>query len=200
MQYDTPYEKFFYDLVKEKPITPEDKYYDSLIRYYTQSYRVDNEKVQEVHKFVNYCASLGIYVVINVMPNSFEIRDSMPSPTTDNPDERKFLVVLDDLNSLPNCSVITMRDRNTLKQQDKTIFHDPIHLSVTGAEVYTNWLADQMLKDQKIMTALKTPRKPNEFFVKKYAKKGYRKFAGYFKKTKNEKKVMIAQPQKNPMR
>jgi hypothetical protein len=199
LKFNVPYEKYFYDIANKKPLSHEDKDYNRLINTYTKNYKCDNDRIHEVHDFIKYCTDQGIYVIINVMPFIFDIPDSLPESNTADTDKRKFLVVLEDLKLLPNCSVITMQDRNVLRHPDKEIFFDPIHLTNDGAEVYTNWLADQMLKDQKIVAVLKTPRKTEDFFVKKYAKKSYRKFASYFKK-ETETNIKIAQPAGNPVK
>ncbi|MDR2409039.1 MAG: hypothetical protein LBE13_13125 [Bacteroidales bacterium] len=197
LQFNEPYENFFY--TNRKPIASENKSYQKAVRDYATNYECDNIRIQELYEFIKYCTNQGMYVIVNVMPNDFAIPDSLPFPNTDDPGKRKFLVVLDELRLLPNCSVITMKDRNVIKHPNKIIFYDPFHMTNVGAEVYTNWLVDQMLKDQKIVTALKTPRKPEEFFAKKYTKKCYMKIANYFKK-KTDTDVKVAQPQGNPVK
>ena len=100
----------------------------------------------------------------------------------------------------PNCSIIYVRDFQkidpNLKCED--MLFDWHHMKRQGATIYSNWLTDQIRKDKKIVAALKAPRKREEFFVKKYAKKTWRTVAGYFKKepAKTEESVQIAAPPK----
>ena len=65
-----------------------------------------------------------------------------------------------------------------------------------GAIAYMDWLSGQMLNDPKIAAALQTPRKREEFFVKKYTKEMRRTIAGYFKKepAKTDEPIHVAAP------
>ncbi|MDR1923287.1 MAG: hypothetical protein LBQ66_02840 [Planctomycetaceae bacterium] len=165
--------------------------------------KYSDEQEKAVWQFVKYCKSRNITVVFNFTPTWYNYPSPKPEGKVLTESDHRFLALCYALDLHPTCKVIhSFKNFHEIipNADDAKYLFDTVHMTKEGATIYTNWLANQMLKDQKIMTALKTPRKPNEFFVKKYAKKGYRKFAGYFKKTKNEKKVMIAQPQKNPVR
>jgi hypothetical protein len=105
------------------------------------------------------------------------------------------------LEKQPNSKVLYLKNFNDIipDVDNSELIIDTIHTTAKGTTVYTNWLADQMLNDPKIITALKTQRKPEEFFAKKYAKKSYQKMTSYFKK-KTETNVKIAQPIGNPVK
>jgi hypothetical protein len=162
---------------------------------------------KNILEFVEYCRKQGIFVVFHIPPKWKPYLGRCPGhlPTWDTAQdigEFKFLIFVDELNSLSNCTVVNLDAFQSLYPEKPTelFMRDSHHIaSFHGPAVYMNWIADQMLNDPKIAAALKTSRKPEEFFVKKYVKKGYKKVASYFKK-KKENDVKIAQPQRNPVK
>jgi hypothetical protein len=157
----------------------------------------------DIRGLLTYCRSKGIFVIATIPPVRYKCHPYKPDGELTESDHR-FLALISFLEKQPNGKVLYLKNFHGIipDVDDSELLIDHMHTTAKGATVYTNWLADQMLKDPKIMTALKKPhkpRKPEEFFVKKYAKKGYRKIAGYFKK-KTITDVKVAQPPNNPVR
>jgi hypothetical protein len=174
---------------------------DSNIQRHLSSYSDDFDC--DVRRLLTYCRSKGIFVIATIPPVWYKCHPYKPDGELTESDHR-FLALISFLEKQPNGKVLYLKNFHDIipDADDSELLVDTMHTTAKGATVYTNWLADQMLNDPKIMTALKKPhkpRKPEEFFVKKYAKKGYRKIAGYFKK-KTITDVKVAQPPNNTVR
>jgi hypothetical protein len=134
---------------------------------------------------------------LNYHPPSY----ALPNIYSTDSGKQKYLKLLSELNGRSNCSVITLRSLQEIVPNisDEELFRDHYHMTPKGSAFFTPWLANQMQKDPNIITALKMRQKLEEFFIKKYAKKSYRKMTSYFKK-KTETNVKIAQPSNNPVK
>ena len=101
-----------------------------------------------------------------------------------------------ELERTPNCAVTDLRTFHEIMPgvNDADMLFDSIHMTKQGATVYTNWLTEQMLKDPKIVAAMRTLHKPEEFFAKKFAQKAWRKVAGSLKKKPDVKPIQVAAP------
>jgi hypothetical protein len=154
----------------------------------------------DVRELVTYCHSKGIFVIATIPPIWYKYPPFKPDNGKLTESDHRFLALICFLEQQSNSKVLYLKNFRDIipNADDSELLVDAFHATAKGATIYTNWLADQMLNDPKIVIALKTPRKPEEFFVKKYAKQGYRKIAGYFKK--KDTPVRIAQPVSPPIR
>jgi hypothetical protein len=170
---------------------------DPNVQRHLDSYSDDSDC--DVRRLLTYCHSKGIFGIATIPPVWYKCPPYKPDGKLTESDHR-FLALVSFLEQQPNCKVLYLKNFHDIipNADDLELLIDISHTTAKGTTVYTNWLADQMLNDPSIMTALKTPRKPEEFFAKKYAKKGYRKIAGYFKK--KETSVTVAQPTTPPIR
>jgi hypothetical protein len=170
------------------------------IQRHFDSYSDDFDR--DVRKLVTYCHSKGIFIIATIPPTWYKYLPFKPDGELDELTEsdHRFLSLICFLEKQPNSKVFYMKNFQDIipNADDSELLLDTIHTTAKGTTIYTNWLADQMLNDPKVMVALKTPRQPNEFFVKKYARKGYRKITNYFKK--KETPVTVAQPVNQPIR
>jgi hypothetical protein len=162
---------------------------------FTGNMEIDDGMIQSARDIIDFCKKKGIYVVIVATPMIQGSPYALPNIYSTDPGKQKYLKLLSELNGRSNCSVITLRSLQEIVPNidDDELFSDQTHMTPKGSAFFTPWLADQMLKDPNIITALKTPRKPEEFFVKKICKKGYKKVTSYFKK-KTDTDIKIAQP------
>jgi hypothetical protein len=164
--------------------------------------RLEESLIPEAIRLLEYCQKKRIFVIFSVYPG--ETSRHFPCGNKLSSVEYKYLASIQELKNQPGCAVIVADNFNDILPEPRdytkkpALTFDDAHMTHEGATIYTNWLADQMLNDPKIMIALKTSRKPEEFFVKKYAKKSYRKITNYFKK--KETPVTIAQPMRLPIR
>ncbi|MDR2440723.1 MAG: hypothetical protein LBE12_15280 [Planctomycetaceae bacterium] len=198
---------------KKKDIEDAIKRYgnDPNIQTHLGSYSDDFDR--DVRKLVEYCRSKKIFLIATIPPVWYKLHPYKPEvPTTES--DHRFLALIAFLNQQPHCKVLYLKNFRDIipDAEDSELLIDIMHTTAKGATVYTNWLADQMLNDQKIMAALKTPRKQDTYlaylkktfrpYVGKDIKKAYHSFAGVLKKQKTtkQKNVKIAQPTKNPVR
>jgi hypothetical protein len=178
--------------------------------------QLEESLISEAMKLLEYCRTKGIFVIFSVYPG--EISRHFPCGNKLSSIEYKYLASIRELQNQPDCAVIIADNFNDILLEPRdyekkpALTFDNAHMTHEGAEVYTNWLADQMLNDLKVMTALKTPRKKETYiaylkktfrpYVGNDVKKAYRTFAGIFKKQKikEQKNIKIAQPTTNPVR
>jgi hypothetical protein len=163
---------------------------------------LEESLIPEAVGLLEYCRKKGIFVIFSIYPR--ETSREFPCGNKLSSIEYKYLASMRELQNQPDCVVIIADNFSDILpeprnyEKEPALTFDNVHMTHEGATIYTNWLADQMLNDPKIMTAFKKTRKPEEFFVKKYVKKGYRKITSYFKK--KETSVTVAQPVNPPIR
>ena len=131
-----------------------------------------DETAESIKNFVQYCRSRDIFVIFHVPPVWYRQPANKPEgKTLTEADHRAFALYME-LERTPNCAFTYLRNFHEIIPgvSDAELFADEVHMRKQGATIYTNWLTEQMLKNPKIVAALETPRKSEEFFVKKYAK------------------------------
>ncbi|MGL4943646.1 MAG: hypothetical protein ACRC46_10695 [Thermoguttaceae bacterium] len=110
--------------------------------------------------FVQYCEGRGIFVVFNVPP-CWRTLSQLPDPNDPNLtiDQKKYLALFDKLDAHTNCRVIVLKDFQSIIPDavDAEYLFDTHHMTKNGATVYTHWLADQTLRDEKICAHLGIP-------------------------------------------
>jgi len=133
--------------------------------------KYSDEMEAAVWDFVAYCQSRNIFVVFNIPPTWHRHPVIKPEGKKLTKADRRFLDLCQALEGTPNCAVTFLRTFHEIVPEidDADVLFDQYHLTKNGAAIYTNWLADQMRKNPKINAALQSPRKPEKFFVKKYA-------------------------------
>ena len=131
-----------------------------------------DETEESVWDFVRYCQSRGIFVVFNIKPTWYKGDARKPEGTKFTEADYRFLALCMALEKTPNCAVLYLKNFRELAPNvdERELFYDQGHLTLTGATIYSQWLADQILSDPKITAALETPRKREEFVVMKYAR------------------------------
>ena len=168
--------------------------------------KYSDEMEAAIWDFVNYCQSRDIFVVFNITPTLYKFPALKPEGKVLTEADHRFLALCQALERAPNCAVVYLKNFHVLDPQanDTMLMYDQVHMTLKGATIHTNWLADQMLNNQKIVAVLKTPRKPEEFFVKKYAKRALRPVAKWLHKPpvpkEEPKAVMVAAPPGNVRR
>ncbi|MGL4594831.1 MAG: hypothetical protein ACRCUY_08905 [Thermoguttaceae bacterium] len=174
-----------------------------------QHRKIDSYQLPLVEQFADYCAARGIFVVFTVFPA--EISRTFSWGPHAKPEDYEYLSVVRAMQARRNCAVVIAANFDEILKTPRDYSKEPAltfddgHMTEEGATIYTNWLVDQMLNDPKIMTALKTPRKPPEFFVKRwikqipYTKETYMYLAGFVRKSGVEqaKPTLVASPQGN---
>lgn len=161
------------------------------------------ELCQEAQELIDYCKTKGIFVVFFVTP--METLASTPIKAGLPETYYQYFATLTALQNRPDCMVSVASNFSDIMSprdysKEPALTFDSIHMTEEGATIYTNWLANQIQKNPSVMAALNTPRVKEEFFVKKYAKKGYRKMASYLKKSGNTGPVQVAETPGNTVR
>jgi len=122
---------------------------------FLRDYRVDEGDIQFVHEFVMYCREHGIFVVLNISPEWYG-RLTITQNDLGRFPENEYLSLLAKLDQMSNCKVIVCRNFQEITSDgtDEDYLFDKWHMTEPGANLYTNWLADQMLKSPKIISVL----------------------------------------------
>lgn len=144
---------------------------------------------QMIRDLVAYCADRNIFVVLNNPPRWYGEPHAFPRPDTMNHSERRHLALMDELDRLPNCRVISARDFTEIcpGEEDETLFFDKGHMTRKGATIYTNWLIDRMLEDPEIVAVLENPKPEPELFAWQYARTARDAVVGYFRESNARK-------------
>jgi len=168
--------------------------------------RVDERMIAATHQLVDWCRQKGIHVVILATPMVYGSPYALPEFSTNDIGKKRYLDLLWDLRRKKNCTVVSLRNFDAIYPgiDDAPFFADDYHMLPAGAVIYTQWLSEQMLNDPKIVAALNTPRKPEEFFVKRYARRALRPIVKLLRHwqtpAEKSKPVMVASPPENPVR
>ncbi|MGL4941945.1 MAG: hypothetical protein ACRC46_02000 [Thermoguttaceae bacterium] len=140
---------------------PQNKNTQDLLKFQSAICSRYNTEIESwLWDFARYCEGRGIFVVFNITP-CWRAIPYIPDRNDPNLtiDQKKYLALFDKLDAHTNCRVIVLKDFQTLipGAVDAEYLFDTHHMTKNGATVYTHWLADQTLRDEKICAHLGIP-------------------------------------------
>ena len=111
---------------------------------------------EAVDRLLELCRDRKIFVVVCVLPQWYGMFN-FTQKDLENPAEEPYLLLLQNLNERPDCSVIICRDFEeiTNERTDKDYLIDYGHMTRKGAILYTNWLVDRLLEIPKAAEAIR---------------------------------------------
>ncbi len=145
---------------------------------------------------VQYCKEKGIHLVLLIAP-TWRGFNNFPEQSSIARRDQDFLGFINHLHANSNCTVVVARHFEDILPNINPgdCFFDAIHMSDKGATIYTNWLADQMLADPKIVKALNTPRVPEPNLLVKCYKKSRSILAGMYHRVKKDTQFLRGTPE-----
>lgn len=116
-------------------------------------------------ELIDYCVKCGYLLVLNVTPERYQPEyaggyfDFRDESTALSVNDKNFITLCRRLANdedvvLLGCSRFS---EIGITDDENTLFFDCYHTTQKGAELYTTWLADEMLKNAKIRRALELP-------------------------------------------
>ena len=121
------------------------------------------EQFEAVHRLLDLCRNRNVFVVVCITPQWYG-QLNFTQHDLEIPTEEPYLLLLQDINKRPDCSVIICRDFEEITDEgtDEDYLFDYGHMTRQGAIVYTNWLADRLEETPKIADAIRQRRPIDE--------------------------------------
>lgn len=179
------------------------------------SKRVDDGMIRHARRIVEFCRENDVFPVVLATPMIHGTPVGLPDISTRDVGKRKYLNLLWDIDHDPNGMVVAVRNFEDIHPgiDDTALFYDDYHMTVRGAELYTTWLGERLMHNEKFVAALNRSdsKRTRETFVAKYFRDRYetlrKQWAGPPKKKRKKKpasgdpeRVRVASPPTDPVR